>query len=149
MDIDNDVSTTLMQKIEKGLKNRRKGKPVRFVYDKEMDAGLLEFLMRKMNMSKKDNLIPGGRIHNFRHFMDFPDVITKKSTRKKPFTHPLLVGTKRVTDVVLEKDMLLSFPYHSFNAVLDMLREAAMDPHVTAIKVTATAWPPIQKWLMP
>ena len=41
----------------------------------EMDAGLLEFLMRKMNMSKKDNLIPGGRIHNFRHFMDFPDVI--------------------------------------------------------------------------
>jgi polyphosphate kinase len=137
IDIDNDVSTTLIQKIEKGLKNRRKGKPVRFVYDKEMDAGLLEFLMRKMNMTKKDNLIPGGRIHNFRHFMDFPDVIQKKSMRKKPFTHPLLAGTKRVTDVVLEKDILLSFPYHSFNAVLDMLREAAMDPQVTAIKVTA------------
>ena len=137
MDIDNDVSTTLMEKIEKGLKNRRKGKPVRFVYDKEMDAGLLEFLMHKMNMTKKDNLIPGGRIHNFRHFMDFPDIITKKSNRKKPFTHPLLAGTKRVTDVVLEKDVLLSFPYHSFNGVLDMLREAAMDPQVTAIKVTA------------
>jgi polyphosphate kinase len=137
MDIDNDISTTLMEKIEKGLKNRRRGKPVRFVYDKEMDAGLLEFLMRKMNMTKKDNLIPGGRIHNFRHFMDFPDIISKKSTRKKPFTHPLLAGTKRVTDVVLEKDVLLSFPYHSFNGVLDMLREAAMDPQVTAIKVTA------------
>ncbi|MEP6746216.1 MAG: polyphosphate kinase 1 [Bacteroidota bacterium] len=137
MDIDNDVSTTLMEKIEKGLKNRRRGKPVRFVYDKEMDSGLLEFLMRKMNMSKKDNLIPGGRIHNFRHFMDFPDIITKKSTRKKPFTHPLLMGTKRVTDVVLEKDILLCFPYHSFNGILDMLREAAMDPYVTAIKVTA------------
>ena len=137
MDIDNDVSTSLIQKIEKGIKNRRRGKPVRFVYDREMDAGLLEFLMRKMNMSKKDNLIPGGRIHNFRHFMDFPDVIPKKSLRKKPFTHPLLAGTKRVTDIVLEKDILLSFPYHSFNGVLDMLREAAMDPHVTAIKVTA------------
>jgi polyphosphate kinase len=137
MDIDNDVSTTLIQKIEKGLKNRRKGKPVRFVYDKEMDAGLLELLMRKMSMTKKDNLIPGGRIHNFRHFMDFPDVFQKKSHRKKPFTHPLLAGTQRVTDVVLEKDILLNFPYHSFNAVLDMLREAAMDPQVTAIKVTA------------
>ncbi|MEO5637673.1 MAG: polyphosphate kinase 1 [Chitinophagaceae bacterium] len=137
MDIDNDISTTLIQKIEKGIRNRRRGKPVRFVYDKEMDAGLLEFLMRKMNMSKKDNLIPGGRIHNFRHFMDFPDIIPKKSLRKKPFTHPLLAGTKRVTDVVLEKDILLSFPYHSFNGILDMLREAAMDPHVTAIKVTA------------
>ncbi|MEO6313920.1 MAG: polyphosphate kinase 1 [Chitinophagaceae bacterium] len=137
IDIDNDVSTTLIQKIEKGIKNRRRGKPVRFVYDREIDAGLLEFLMRKMNMSKKDNLIPGGRIHNFRHFMDFPDIIPKKSQRKKPFTHPLLMGTKRVTDVVLEKDILLSFPYHSYNGVLDMLREAAMDPHVTAIKVTA------------
>ena len=137
IDIDNDVSTTLIQKIEKGIKNRRRGKPVRFVYDREMDAGLLEFLMRKMNMSKKDNLIPGGRIHNFRHFMDFPDIIPKKSQRKKPFTHPLLAGTRRVTDVVLEKDILLSFPYHSFNGILDMLREAAMDPNVTAIKVTA------------
>jgi len=137
MDIDNDVSTTLMQKIEKGLKNRRRGKPVRFVYDKEMDAGLLEYLMRKMNMSKKDNLIPGGRIHNFRHFMEFPDVFPRRSQRKKPFPHPLLVGTRRVTDVVREKDILLNFPYHSFNPVIDMLREAAMDPDVTAIKITA------------
>lgn len=136
MDIDNDVSTSLIQKIEKGLKNRRKGKPVRFVYDKEMDGGLLEFLMRKMNMSKKDNLIPGGRIHNFRHFMDFPDVFPKRSQRKKPFMHPLLAGTQRVTDVVMEKDILLSFPYHSFAPVIDMLREAAMDPDVTAIKIT-------------
>ena len=136
MDIDNDVSTTLMQKIEKGLKNRRRGKPVRFVYDKEMDAGLLEYLMRKMNMSKKDNLIPGGRIHNFRHFMDFPDVFPRKSQRKKPLPHPLLAGTRRVTDVVREKDILLNFPYHSFNPILDMLREAAMDPDVTAIKIT-------------
>ena len=145
IDIDNDISTTLIQKIEKGIRNRRRGKPVRFVYDKEMDAGLLEYLMRKMNMSRKDNLIPGGRIHNFRHFMDFPDVITKKSQRKKPFTHPLLTGTKRVTDVVLEKDILLNFPYHSFNGVLDMLREAAMDPYVTSIKVTAYRLAPHSK----
>src|SRR5919112_3404661 len=75
IDIDNDLSTTLMEKIEKGLKNRRKGKPVRFVYDKEMDPGLLEYLMRKLNLAKRDNLIPGGRIHNFRHFMDFPQEI--------------------------------------------------------------------------
>ena len=85
IDIDNDISTILIQKIEKGVKNRRKGKPVRFVYDKEMDAGLLDFLMRKLNLSSKDSIIPGGRIHNFRHFMDFPDVFQKKSQRKKPF----------------------------------------------------------------
>ncbi|HVV06186.1 MAG TPA: polyphosphate kinase 1 [Puia sp.] len=136
IDIDNDVSTTLIQKIEKGLKNRRRGKPVRFVYDKEMDDGLLEYLMKRLNLSRKDNLMPGGRIHNFRHFMDFPDVFPKKGQRKKPFTHPLLVKTPRVTDVVLDRDVMLHFPYHSFNPVIDMLREAAIDPNVTTIKIT-------------
>jgi polyphosphate kinase len=137
IDLDNDISTSLIQKIEKGLKNRRKGKPVRFVYDKDMNTGLLEYLIRRMNLSEKSNLLPGGRIHNFRHFMDFPDVFAKKGQRKKPFVHPSLQSTRRVTDVVMEKDVMLAFPYHSFNPVIDMLREAAMDPHVTVIKITA------------
>lgn len=137
IDIDNDISTSLIQKIEKGVKNRRKGKPVRFVYDKEMDDGLLDFLIRKLNLSRKESVIPGGRIHNFRHFMDFPDVFQKKGQRKKPFLHPFLKNTIRVTDVVLEKDIMLNFPYHSFNPVIDLLREAAIDPDVTAIKITA------------
>jgi polyphosphate kinase len=136
IDIDNDISTTLMQKLEKGLKNRRKGKPVRFVYDKEMDAGLLEYLIRKLNLTKRDNLIPGGRIHNFRHFMDFPnEVFNGKSKRRKPFDHPAIME-RRVTDVVLERDIMLHFPYHSFNPVIDLLRESAIDPDVTAIKIT-------------
>jgi len=137
IDIDNDVSTTLMQKIEKGLKNRRKGKPVRFVYDREMDKGLLDYLVKRMNLSKRSgNLIPGGRIHNFRHFIDFPDVFPKKGQRRKPFPHPSLMKSPRVTDVVLEEDVMLHFPYHSFNPVIDMLREAAIDPNVTTIKIT-------------
>lgn len=137
IDIDSsDISTSLIQKIEKGIKNRRKGKTVRFVYDKEMDAGLLEYLIRKLNLSRKDNIIPGGRIHNFRHFMDFPDVFNEKSHRRSSFIHPDLNQALRVTDVILEKDVLLSFPYHSFNSVIDLLREAAIDPHVTVIKIT-------------
>jgi len=137
IDIDNDVSTTLMQKIEKGLKNRRKGRPTRFVYDREMDKGLMDYLIKRLNISRKSgNLIPGGRIHNFRHFIDFPDVFPKKGQRKKPFMHPLLIKTPRVTDVVLEQDVMLHFPYHSFNPLIDMLREAAIDPNVTTIKIT-------------
>ena len=137
LDIDTDVATSIIQKIEKGLKNRRRGKPVRFVYDKDMDPGLLEYLMRRMNLTKKDNLIPGGRIHNFRHFMEFPDsVFPKRGQRKKPFMHPLLANSKRVTDIVLEHDIMLHFPYHSFSPVIDLLREAAIDPDVTAIKIT-------------
>jgi polyphosphate kinase len=136
IDIDNDISTSLIQKIEKGLKNRRKGKPVRYVYDREMDPALLEYLIRRMDLTKRDNLIPGARIHNFRHFMDFPEnVFAKKTDRRKPFTHPLL-EEERVTDVVMEKDVMLHFPYHSFNPVIDLLREAAVDPDVTSIKIT-------------
>jgi polyphosphate kinase len=137
IDIDNDVSTTLIQKIEKGLKNRRKGKPVRFVYDKEMDKGLLDYITKRLNLSKKSgNIIPGGRIHNFRHFMDFPDVFPRHGQRRKSFTHPLLEKSPRVTDVVLDQDVMLHFPYHSFNPVIDLLREAAIDPNVTTIKIT-------------
>jgi polyphosphate kinase len=137
IDIDNDVSTTFVEKIEKGVKNRRKGKPVRFVYDKEMDAGLLEFLMKKLSLGHKSNLIPGGRIHNFRHFMDFPDVFNVKSTRRASFTHPALQSSMRVTDVIEKKDVMLHFPYHSFNTIIDLLREAAIDPDVRSIKITA------------
>jgi polyphosphate kinase len=136
IDIDNDVSTSLIQKIEKAVKNRRKGRPVRFVYDKEMDIGLLQYLIKRLNLAKKANLIPGGRIHNFRHFIDFPDVFRKKGQRKKPFQHPALVRSPRVTDIVLEQDVMLHFPYHSFNPVIDLLREAAIDPNVTVIKIT-------------
>jgi polyphosphate kinase len=136
IDIDNDISVSIIQRIEKGLKSRRKGKPVRFVYDHEMDPSLLEYLIRRLHLTKRDNLIPGGRIHNFRHFMDFPDVVFKeKRARKKPFDHPLLL-VNRISDVVLDKDVMLHFPYHSFTPIIDLLREAAFDPDVTTIKIT-------------
>lgn len=137
IDIDNDLSTTLIQKIEKGLKNRKKGKPVRLVYDKEIDQGLLLYLIKRLGLSHKDNIIAGGRIHNFKDFINFPESVFKqKSSRKKPFTHPFLQHTNSVTNVVLEKDVMLHFPYHSFNSVIDLLREAAIDPHVVSIKVS-------------
>jgi polyphosphate kinase len=137
LDIDNDITTSFVQKIQKGLKNRRIGKPTRFVFDKEMDAGLLEYLMRKLNLARKDNIIPGGRIHNFRHFMDFPDVFAQKSIRRLAFIHPQLKDSPRVTDVILKQDIMLHFPYHSFDSIIDLLREAAMDPEVLSIKITA------------
>ncbi|MCX6208011.1 MAG: polyphosphate kinase 1 [Bacteroidetes bacterium] len=137
IDLDNDVTTTFVEKMEKGLKNRRKGKPVRFAYDKEMDSGLLEYLITRLNLNKKSNIIPGGRIHNFRHFMDFPNVFKANATKRLTLTHPLLKNNIRVTEVVQKQDVMLHFPYHSFNPIIDMLREAAMDETVVSIKITA------------
>lgn len=139
LDLDNDIKTNFAEKIEKGLKNRRKGKPTRFVFDKDMDKALLEMLIRKLNLSKKDSIIPGGKIHNFKHFMDFPDVFEKyeRPVERTSFTHPDFEHGERVTDVILKHDVLLTFPYHKYNPVIDLLREAAMDPDVKSIQITA------------
>ena len=146
IDIDNDLSTSLIQKLEKGLKNRKKGKPVRFIYDKEIDASLLTYLVKRLGLSGKDNLLPGGRIHNFKDFIGFPEsVFIQKNTRKKPFLHPALRNANRVTDVILKKDVLLSFPYHSFDSLIDLLRESAIDPDVKAIKITCYRLAPRSK----
>ena len=137
IDIDNDIATTFIEKIEKGVKNRKKGKPVRFVFDKDIDAGLLTYLIKRLGISLKDNIQSGGRIHNFKDFIDFPESVFKiKNQRKKPFIHPILRDVNSVTKVVLERDILLNFPYHSFDSVIDLLREAAISPDVVSIKLT-------------
>jgi polyphosphate kinase len=138
LDIDNDINTNIIQKLEKGLKQRKLARPVRFIYDREINPSLLSYLIKRLNLTKQDNLMPGGRIHNFRHFIDFPTHIFKQQNiALKPFHHPLLEDAKTVTDVVLHRDVLLHFPYHSFDAIIDLLREAAINPEVTEIKITA------------
>jgi polyphosphate kinase len=137
IDLDQEVGLNFIEKISKGIKNRRKGKPVRFVYDKDMNAELLDFLIQKLHLTRKSSIIPGGHIHNFRHFMDFPDVLIEKEERSKPFAHPAFRNKTQVSEVILKKDVMLHFPYHNYDPVIDMLREAAMDDDVISIKITA------------
>ena len=120
MDIDNDVSTSLMQKLEKGLKKRKVGIPVRFIFDKDIDPNLLTYLTKRLGLSRHGNIFPGGRIHNFKDFMNFPDVFNTPTKRKRMFVHPALVNKASVTEQVLKQDILLSFPYHTFNSVIDI-----------------------------
>jgi polyphosphate kinase len=137
IDIDNDVSTSFIQKIEKGVKNRKKGKPVRFIFDKDIDPSLLTYLIKRLGLSVKDNIQSGGRIHNFKDFINFPEsVFQTKNPRKKPFIHPLFQNVNSVTNIILERDVLLNFPYHSFDSIIDLLREAAISPDVLSIKIT-------------
>jgi len=137
IDLDNDVTTDLIAKIEKGLKNRKKGRTTRFVYDRSMDMNLREYLIKRLGLTNKDNLIAGGRIHNFKDFMDFPATVFKDlSPRPKPFVHPLLRQPCRIMEVMQKRDVMLHFPYHSFDSLIDLLREAAIDPYVQSIKIT-------------
>lgn len=146
IDIDNDVATTLIQKIEKGLKNRKKGKPTRLVFDKEMSSSLLNYLVKRLGLSTKDLMVPGGRIHNFKDFMDFPENVWKhRNTRKKSNIHPELRQASNISEIVLKKDIMLHFPYHAFDSLIDLLREAAMDANVQSIKITCYRLAPKSK----
>lgn len=135
-DFDVDGNADLIGNLEKGLKGRKKGKATRFVYDKSIDKVLLEYLVKRLQL-KKDNLVPGGRIHNFKDFMGFPaSVFPDRVPKPEPIMHPALIQPVRIMEVLSRKDILLHFPYHSFDPLIDLLREAAIDPHVESIKIT-------------
>ena len=137
LEIDNDVNTNLIDEIEKGLKNRKKGRATRFIYDRNINKPLLDYLIKRLGLTKKDNLIPGGRIHNFKDFINFPLVVKSEyKPRKKPLIHPVLTQPCRIMDVLQKRDVMLHFPYHSFDSIIDLLREAAIDPFVQSIKIT-------------
>ncbi len=139
LDIDNDVSKSMLEKISKGVKDRKKGLPVRFVYDAAMPADMLTYIMKRLGMDKKDNAIPGGRYHNFKDFINFPTLGQKKLMYNKPapIEHKYLEGsTRTILKTVRERDILLHYPYHTFNHIITLLREASIDPSVISIKIT-------------
>jgi len=139
LDIDNDVSKSMIEKVSKSVKARKQGLPVRFVYDAAMPDDMLKYIMRKLGMSKKDNAIPGGRYHNFKNFMNFPDL----GISELVYNHPARLQHKDLKDnpfttlrVVKSKDILLHYPYHTYNHIINLLREASIDPTVDSIKIT-------------
>jgi polyphosphate kinase len=137
LDLDDDLTTTFIEKIEKSLKQRKKGIPVRFVYDSKMPKDLLDFLLKSLELKFGLNTIPGGRYHNFKDFMRFPDFKNPDFLFKyqPPNDHPKLKNAQSIINVIEKEDILLHFPYQRFDHVVDLLREAAIDPKVRSIKI--------------
>ncbi len=138
LDIDDDITKSAFEKISKSLEQRKKGQPVRCVYDREMPEDLLDFVLEKNDLKDFENLIPGGRYHNAKDFMNFPNVgAPELNYRKVPaLRHAALDRHPSLFKSIREQDILLHYPYHSFDHCLDLLREAAIDPKVTSIKMT-------------
>ncbi len=138
LDIDSDLSRSFLEKISKSVEKRSSGDPVRFVYDKEIDQKTLQFLMNKMGIDSTDSIIPGGRYHNRRDYMNFPslgrtDLLYRVN---RPLKIPGLSLESSVFDRIQEKDFLLYAPYQNFAYVVKFLKEAALDPKVKSIKIT-------------
>ena len=139
LDIDDDISRSFIDKISRSVRARKKAEPVRFVYDKDMPADLLSFLMKGLKADEKsDSLIPGGRYHNKKDFMDFPNVGGPhlEYGLHRPARQPELDREVRSLRILDDRDILLHYPYQSFSYLIRMLREAAIDPQVTGIKAT-------------
>lgn len=137
LDFDQDLSSDIIKDLEKSLRKRKKGNTTRLVYDKRIDKTLLNYLVKRLDIQDNAALIAGGRIHNFKAFMDFPkSIFNDIIPRPKPFVHPLLKQPCRIMDIIHDRDVMLHFPYHSFDSVIDLLREASIDPLVQSIKIT-------------
>jgi len=138
LEIDSDQSKSLMEKISTGVKERRVGEPVRFVYDQSMGKDTLEFFLKKMHIHSSDSIIPGGRYHNRRDYIDFPnlnrfDLLYQENV---PLPIPGLSLEGSILQKIKQKDFLLNAPYQSYAYVIKFLREAALDPDVVSIKIT-------------
>lgn len=138
LEMDNDVWDSYPKKIAKSLRGRKVGKLVRFIYDSAMPKELLQLLTKRLRLGKSAILLAGGRYHNFKDFMNFPgfDLKELKYPAMEPLSHPELNRQERLVKSIRKKDVLMNFPFHSFGYVIDFLREASIDPKVTAIRLT-------------
>jgi polyphosphate kinase len=138
LDLDNDLTQSFLEKIQKGIKGRSKGQPVRFVFDNSLAKDLLEYITNMLNLDTSDTLIPGSRYHNFKDFMKFPGIGGAHLVYPKdaPIEHPFIKPHKSVLKLIAEKDLLLHVPFQGFNDFINLLREAAIDPYVQEIKIT-------------
>lgn len=138
LDIESDLSKSFIDKISKSVKNRSDGDPVRLVYDKTIDDETLSFLMDKMGIKNSDSINPGGRYHNRRDYINFPNLgrTDLQYEKIKPLHVSGLSLVGSLLDKISERDYLLHTPYHTFSYVVKFLREAALDPTVETIKIT-------------
>ncbi len=138
LEIDSDLSKSMLEKIATSVRDRRIGEPVRFVYDQQIDKDTLKFFLSKMHIEANDSIIPGGRYHNRRDYMAFPNLgrydLLYKTNKPLPICGLSLDGS--ILDKISKKDFLINAPYQSFSYVIKFLREAALDPKVTSIKIT-------------
>jgi polyphosphate kinase len=138
LDIDNDVSKSFLETVSEGIKARKFGATVRFIYDKRMPKRVLDKIVVKFGLKKRDTLDPGGKYHNAKDFMSFP----RLGSPELHYGAMPSLDVRRLTenamllDVIRSRDLCLHYPYQPFRYLIDLLREVSIDPAVRTIKMT-------------
>ncbi|MBS1520607.1 MAG: polyphosphate kinase 1 [Bacteroidetes bacterium] len=137
LDLDKEVSEKFIDALSKSLQKRKKGKPMRLLYDTEMPLEMVTYLVSKMGLHA-ESLIPGNRYQNFKNFINFPNV-GRPELEYTPYP-PLAVDGlsfgKSLMGMIAQKDYMVSTPYQSFDYIIHFLREAAIDPKVKEISIS-------------
>ncbi|GLP97254.1 polyphosphate kinase [Paraferrimonas sedimenticola] len=137
-ELSGDIDDSIVNKMSQGLKQRLVSEPVRYVYDRAMPKEMRLQLSSALGLSSVDAMIPGGRYHNFRDFIGFPNITGYKYLENPSI--PSLESAQfkahaSVFDAIAERDVLLYYPYHTFGHFTEFVRQAAYDPQVTSIKL--------------
>ncbi|MEF1330295.1 polyphosphate kinase 1 [Vibrio sp. M260121] len=132
-----EIEYSLLEQMSEGVNQRLTAMPVRFVYEREMPQEMLDFLCSKLQISNYDSLIPGGRYHNFKDFIGFPNVGREYLENKPmpPMKCADFEGYANSFDAIKAKDILLYYPYHTFDHISELVRQASFDPKVLAVKI--------------
>jgi len=138
LEMADDISESYIDKLSKSLRQRKKGSPLRFIYDRTMPEELLKVITKKLHFGQDDVTIPGNRYHNFKDFMNFPHFgeCMYCYPQHEPIPHQDLPQGKSTLSAIQKKDIMLCFPYNPFDHIIDLLQEASLDPDVKSIQIT-------------
>ena len=138
MEVDNESDYGAMEKIALGVSSRKCGEPIRVIYDKDMPREMQKRVFDRLNVRELDTSLAGGRYQNHRDLMSFPDCghSDLKFPKWQPVMKPEFLGEESIFEQIRSKDRFIHVPYHSFDAYIRLLREAALRPSVKEIKTT-------------
>ena len=138
LDIDDDLSKGLVEKMTRSVTQRKKGEYIRLNYDNSIPHHVLDLVLKRAKIKTIENISPGGRYHNKKDLMAFPSVGRKDLCwpNRTAVMHDAFSSAINLFAAIRSKDILLHFPYHSFQHTIDFLRQAAIDPEVKTIRIT-------------
>lgn len=135
--LDEDLDSSIIEKLAEGIKSRKTAEPMRLSYDKKMPGELVQLLCEKLSIEDLDSVIAGGRYRNFRDFIGFenPGRAHLEFSPLPAMRYSRFDKARNVFEAIDEGDILLSYPYHRFSYFTEFVRQAAADPDVIDIKV--------------
>lgn len=137
LNIDDEYSGDLVRKIQKQISKRNLGVPSRFLYDAAMPNEMVEYLKSRFELDE-DDMMAGGRYHNMNDLFGLKNPLSPKLEYE--YQEPLKIKSieKHISifEAIDKSDLMMHFPYQSYDYVLRFFNEAALDPKVKQIKAT-------------